>query len=66
MNEIDRRVDEMSGEVEETKDRIDEMSKRINGINRRIESNFKWTIGMILGTWASLLAILIPILLRVS
>jgi len=40
------------------------MNKRIDETNRRIESNFKWTIGMILGTWASLLAILIPILLK--
>ena len=64
MDEIDRRVDEISGRVEETNDRIDETNKRIDETNRRIEGNFKWTIGMILGTWASLLAILIPILLK--
>jgi len=64
IDKIGGRMDEIDRRVEETNDRIDEMNKRIDGINRRIESNFKWTIGMILGTWASLLAILIPILLK--
>jgi len=57
-------IERIHKRIDETNRRIDEMNKRIDETNRRIESNFKWTIGMILGTWASLLAILIPILLK--
>ena len=57
-------IERIHKRIDETNKRIDEMNKRIDETNRRIKSNFRWTIGMILGTWASLLAILIPILLK--
>ena len=62
--EVDRLhadIASLRGEIEQIHKKIDETNKRIDETNRRIESNFKWTIGMILGTWASLFAILIPI-----
>jgi len=42
------------------------LHKRIDDTNKRIATNFKWTISLILGLWASMLAILMPILLKVS
>jgi len=46
--------------------RIDDTNKRIEEINKRIDSNFKWTVGLILGTWASMMAILVSILLKLA
>jgi uncharacterized coiled-coil DUF342 family protein len=56
------RIDNMNARIADTNARIEEL--RID-MNRRIDSNFKWTVSLILGTWASMMAILIPILLKV-
>ena len=61
---IHREVGGLHGDIASLRGEIERIHKRIDETNRRIESNFKRTIGMILGTWASLLAILIPILLK--
>ena len=47
--------------------RIDDTNnKRIEEINKRMDSNFKWTVSLILGTWASMMAILVSILLKLA
>jgi len=53
-------------EMEVLHKRIDDTNKRIDDTNKRMATNFKWTISLILGLWASMLAILMPILLKVS
>jgi len=61
---IHHEIGGLHGDIASLRGEIERIHKRIDETNRRIESNFKRTIGMILGTWASLLAILIPILLK--
>ena len=51
---VHKRIDDTNARIEEL--RID--------MNRRIDSNFKWIVSLILGMWASMMAILIPILLK--
>ncbi|MBC8521524.1 MAG: hypothetical protein ISS94_01480 [Candidatus Syntrophoarchaeum sp.] len=63
---LHKRIDDTNARIEElridTNAQIEELGKDVNG---RMESNFKWTVSLILGTWASMIAILIPILLKV-
>jgi len=74
---LHKRIDDTNKRIDDTNKRIDELrvdtnermegvNKRIEEINRRMDSNFKWTVGLILGMWASMIAILIPILLKVA
>ena len=57
-------VDGLHSEVDELRGEIRRLDTRTDEMNKRIESYFRWTVGM-MGMWASTLAILIPILLRV-
>jgi len=62
--EISELREEMSDLREEMHRDSDDLRGEINALRERMESNFRWTVGLILGMWASTLA-LIPILLRV-
>ena len=66
--EIEGVHDEIGGlhkRINDTNKRIDDTNnKRVEEINKRIGSNFKWTVSLILGTWASMMAILVSILLK--
>jgi len=61
---LHKRIDDTNKRLEDTNKRIDDTNKRIEEINKRIDSNFKWTVSLILGTWASMMAILVSILLK--
>jgi len=64
---LHKRIDGLHSEIVGVHKRIDDTdAQRIEDMNRRIDSNFKWTVSLILGTWASMMAILIPILLKVA
>ena len=72
VNELRSGMDELRGEIGRLHSEVDglrgeirRLDTRMDEMSRRIESNFRWTDGMILGMWASTLAILIPILLNV-
>ena len=65
---LHKRIDGLHTEIEGVHKRINITNARIEELridmNRRIDSNFKWTVSLILGTWASMMAILISILLK--
>ncbi len=67
---LHKRIDDTNKRIDElrvdTNERMEGVNKRIEEINRRMDSNFKLTVGLILGMWASMIAILIPILLKVA
>jgi len=65
MDELRGEIGSLHSEVDELRGEIRRLDRRMDEMSRRIESNFRWTVGMILGMWASTLAILIPILLNV-
>jgi chromosome segregation ATPase len=66
---VHKRIDDTNARIDDTNAKIDNTNALIEELridmNRRIDSNFKWTVSLILGTWASMMAILIPILLKV-
>ena len=64
IDDTNKRLDDTNKRLEDTNKRIDDTNKRIEEINKRIGSNFKWTVSLILGTWASMMAILVSILLK--
>jgi len=64
IDDTNKRIDDTNKRIEDTNKRIEEINKRIEEINKRIDSNFKWTVSLILGTWASMMAILVSILLK--
>jgi len=61
---LHKRIDDTNKRIDDTNKRLDDTNKRIEEINKRIDSNFKWTVSLILGTWASMMAILVSILLK--
>jgi len=62
---LHREIEGVHEEIGGLHKRIDDTNnKRIEEINKRIGSNFKWTVSLILGTWASMMAILVSILLK--
>ena len=63
---LHREIGGLHKRIDDTNKRIDDTNKRIEEINKRIDSNFKWTVGLILGMWASMIAILIPMLLKIA
>ena len=64
---LHKRIDGLPSEIVGVHKRIDDTdAQRIEDMNRRIDSNFKWTVSLIQGMWASMMAILIPILLKVA
>lgn len=44
---------------------VKELRGDIKALNNRIDSLFRWTVGMILGMWVSVMMTLIPILLKI-
>lgn len=42
------------------------LNRELDALYERIDSNFRWTIALILGMWGTMLAILIPMLLKIS
>lgn len=49
--------------------RLNHIESEISGfrhdVERRFESLFKWTVGLILGMWVTVIMTLIPILLKI-
>lgn len=66
IDDTNKRLDDTNKRLEDTNKRIDDTNKRIEEINKRMDTNFKWTVSLILGTWASMMAILISILLKLA
>ena len=67
---VHKRIDDTNKRIDDTNKRINITNARIEELridmNRRIDSNFKWTVSLILGTWASMMAILVSILLKLA
>ena len=58
---MDKRITGMDKKIAEMDRKITEMDRRIN---QRMESFFRWTVGLILGMWGTIIVMLIPILLK--
>jgi len=63
---LHREIGGLHREIEGLHGEIGRLDRRIDVINKRIDSNFRWTISLILGMWVSMIALLIPILLKLA
>ena len=63
------RVTNIEGILEQMDKRLNHIETEISGlrrdIERRLESLFKWTVGLILSMWVTIIMTLIPILLKI-
>lgn len=73
---LEERVAKIEGILEQTDKRLNHIETEISGLRteiislrndmeRRFESLFKWTVGLILGMWITIIMTLIPILLKI-
>lgn len=62
LNHLEEDVRELRADIKALNNRIDTDIKALNG---RIDSLFRWTVGMILGMWVTVMMTLIPILLKI-
>jgi len=57
-------VEQMDKRVNDLVHRIDRLKDRMGKLEDRMSSQFKWTIGILVGMWSSTIALLIAILLK--
>lgn len=66
---LEERVARIEGILEQMDRRLNHIESEVSGlrrdIDRRFDSLFRWTVGLILGMWATVIMTLIPILLRI-
>ncbi len=62
LNHLEENVKKLRGDIKALNNRID---TDIKGLNDKIDSLFRWTVGMILGMWVTVMTTLIPILLKI-
>ncbi|MBA5942712.1 MAG: hypothetical protein H0M93_05265 [Methanophagales archaeon] len=58
------RIDRLDGRIDKLDGRIDKLDGRVDRLGENLSSNFRWTVGLIIGTWATTVTILITILLQ--
>jgi hypothetical protein len=65
---IDELRKDTTEKIDDTNKRIDDTTEKIEAVKeslgKKIDSNFRWTIALILGMWVTMMAALIPLLLR--
>lgn len=64
VSRLESRVAGIEGILGQMDKRLSSIESKLNHIESRIDSLFKWTIGLILGMWATVMTTLIPILLK--
>ena len=66
---LEERVAKIEGILEQMDKRLNHIETEISGLRRdmerRFESLFKWTVGLILSMWVTIIMTLIPILLKI-
>lgn len=73
---LEERVAKIEGILEQMDKRLNHIESEIAGLrgeivglrdemSRKFDSLFKWTVGLILGMWISVILTLVPILLKI-
>jgi tetrahydromethanopterin S-methyltransferase subunit G len=57
LEQMDKRLNHLESE-------IGEIRGEIGGIRDEIGSLFRWTVGLIIGVWATVITLMLPILLK--
>ncbi|HID90345.1 TPA: hypothetical protein EYP44_00090 [Candidatus Bathyarchaeota archaeon] len=62
--ELRERLAKVEGRLEEISDRLNHIEAEIVELRGRIRSLLRWTVGLILAMWVTVMMTLVPILLR--
>jgi len=62
---LEERIAKIEGILEQMDKRLNHLESNMINLNKRIDSLFKWLIGLILGMWTTIMATLVPILLKI-
>ena len=65
LEQMDRRLNHIEAEISDSRREISDVRREISDVRRGMESLFKWTVGLILGMWITVMVTLIPILLKI-
>jgi len=69
LEEMSKRLNHLESDIanlrSEVKSEISGLRGGVNSLRGDVSSLFRWTVGLILGMWVTILATLIPILLRI-
>lgn len=63
--EIKERLAKLEGIISEMSKRLNHIEAEIAEIRKEVAAHFRWTVGLILGMWITVMMTLIPILLKI-
>ena len=63
MATIEERVSRLEGVLEQMNERLGNLERGQEALRAEVRGNFRWTIGLILGMWASVIAAVLGALL---
>ncbi|MGC8936830.1 MAG: hypothetical protein ACP5KV_05655 [Candidatus Methanomethylicaceae archaeon] len=61
---LEERVARIEGILEQMDKRLNHLESEIGEIRGEIRSLFRWTVGLIIGVWATVITLMLPILLK--
>jgi hypothetical protein len=65
IDDTNKRIDDTTEKIEAVKESLGKKIEAVKeSLGKKIDSNFRWTIALILGMWVTMMAALIPLLLR--
>jgi len=65
LDQMDKRLNHIETELLGFRNEISSVKDEILGIRTEISSHFRWTVGLVLGMWTTVMMTLIPILLKI-
>ncbi len=67
--DFNRRLEEFDERLTEFREyvlsRLNSLDTRLNHLESEVRSMFRWTIGLIIGIWATMITLLLPIALKI-
>lgn len=64
MAELEEKVAKVEGLIEGIVPRLDRLERELESIRAEMRDNFRWTVGLIFGTWVSVMLGIIAILFK--
>ncbi len=65
LEQMDRRLNHVEAEISNLRVEISNLRAEMSNLRAEVSSLFKWTVGLILGMWVTVMMTLVPILLKI-
>ncbi|AEM39002.1 hypothetical protein Pyrfu_1137 [Pyrolobus fumarii 1A] len=63
---MEKRLDGIERRIDSVERRIKKLEEKISSVEERIVSIFKWMIGLLVTIWLTLLALLLPVIIKLG